>query len=662
MFAIAEDGQEPVLWRFDQPDSEESQKAKMLFEFAVDFGSPIYAYNSGFESAISHYRLLKDVGVNPPDVDQFVCTQAMCRRSGIPVSLADSSAFLQLTQEKDKKGKLLIGVFSDQTKAVTLTHGSEKRKSSNPILENPVPWDWTMTLAGESVTVAEAWDMFCSYCRTDVKVEREVHRRLKKFELSGSELEGFLFTSRMNALGAPVNMDAAAHAFVITEEYRKDLERDFQKLTGLMPTQTAKVLAWLQEQGYAEDNLQSATMESMLGSSLLTPKGSKALEIRSYLSFAAIKKVGAILETACPDSTLKGMFTWYGASATGRWTSSGVQLQNARKASIPNPDAAYKDICDKTDLEIFGFLYGNPYEAVASCVRNFIQPSSGNILAVDFSNIESRVAAWLAGQDDLLDMYRSGRDAYKELAVKVFGVKLEDVTKEQRFVGKVGNLSLVFQTAAKTFHETCAAWGMPIDKKLACLTVKTFREENHMFPKTWRAVESSAVKAVKNPGEWFKANDLISFAASNKAPFPRLVMRLASGRDIVMPLPEVVRSTKKHRDYETGETREWESDDLRFYSSLKNHSGYGMVSTYGGSLFQSATQATARDIMQNGCVNAQKRGYRIFSIIHDEVLAYDDHPDGLEGLESILCEHPDWLPEDFPLAASGEVCPYYTKS
>lgn len=659
MFAVANCDDTPLLWRCDEPKSKESIAAKQLLARKHD---GIYAFNAGFEAAVSHYRLLADVGIDAPDIERFRCTQLLARRASIPVSLATAAQFLKLPVDKDAKGKALIGIFSDQRKLVTLKRGKETRKSASPILETPVPWDWHLTVAGESVTVREAWDMFCSYCRQDVVVEREVHHALTPFEPPTLDHDGYIFTNHLNALGAPVNLPAAAHAQSILDEHQDKLVKRFQRITGYMPSQTARVLEWLQGHGYKAKDLQAATMRDHLESPPLSATGKEALEIRSNLSFAAIKKVKAILDSACPDNTLKGMFTFYGASATGRWTSSGVQLQNVRKPTIENPDLAYLDICEKTDSEIFEMVHGNPYEAVASCVRNFIQPHHGRMLACDLSNIESRVAALMAEQMDLLATYREGRDAYKELASKVFRVPVDKVTKDQRFVGKVGNLSLVFATGAKTFHETCAAWGMPIEKKLACATVRTFRQENAMFPKTWRAVEAAAVKAINAPGQWFKANPFISFASTKKAPFFRLMMKLPSGRCLCYPLPMVQRTVKKHTDYETGETREWESDDITYWGQLKMSTQWGRVGTHGGVLFQNSVQATARDVMLHGCLAADARGYRIFSIIHDEVLAYDDHDDGIAGLEECMTSLPEWLPADFPLAASGEVCDYYTKS
>jgi DNA polymerase len=355
---------------------------------------------------------------------------------------------------------------------------------------------------------------------------------------------------------------------------------------------------------------------------------------------------------------MRGLLLYCGAQRTWRWTSSGPQLQNARKPTISHPDEAYTDICAGVDRESLRVFYGNPYEVVASCIRNFIKPHQGKMLALDLSNIESRVSCFLAGCDHELDHYRHNRDAYKQLAADVFNVPVEKVTKEQRFVGKVGTLSLCFQTGAKTFWETCAAWGMPIDKKTAARTVKVFRETKPEFPKTWRAYESAMVKAINSPGKWTDATPHVSFARSIKEPFDRLLMRLPSGRSIVLPLPRVERKIQRHKDFETGETREWETDVVSFYGSLRGHAGWGRVQTYAGDAFQTSVQALARDIMLHGCLQAEKKGYEIFNLVHDEAHAHDGDLDGFIKAFTTL---PDWLPEDFPLACAADRVDYYSK-
>jgi DNA polymerase len=658
MFAILVDDEAPLAWRFDDPQCEESLAAVALLRKVIEEGHLLFAHNAPFELAIATYRLMQDVGVRPPSIEQIRCTMAMCRTAALPPSLAGASEFLKLGVDKDKRGKALIGIFSDQTKVVTLTRGKEKMKTGNPILEDDIPWDWMVTVGGESMTVRAAWLAFIEYNRQDVRVERGVHKTLHKFELEGQELEGFLFDLRMNLRGIPVNLPALGTAQAIIESVGAKLAAEFTEVTGLQPTQTMKVLQWLQERGYPGADLTGATMKEYLGHESLIGDAPRALEIRSLLSFAAVKKVKAMKETACPDGHMKGLFTWYGAQRTGRWTSGGPQPQNARRPSIKDADFVYSLVCDGIDPDGFSSLYEKEYECMASVVRNFIQPHQGMMLDADYSNIESRVAALIAGQESMLDAYREGRDLYKELAVAIFNVPFEEVTKEQRFVAKIASLACIYSTGARTFHETCATWGMPIEKKLACHTVRVFRQTNEQFPITWRKYGTTAVKAINEPGVWHPVNEFVAFAYSNTKPFPRLVMRLPSGRKLVLPMPKVSRVMKKHRDYETGEEREWETDEISFYGSLRGYAGWGRVATYPADLFQSSVQATARDIMQNGCLNAQAKGFEIFALIHDQALAHDGD---IDQFVDALCTRPSWLPENFPLAAEGNRVPYYSK-
>lgn len=668
MFAISKNGGDPVLWDYLSPDSEESNNAWCLLNEAVETNSIISSFNVGFELAVSHYRLMKDVGIGCPSIEQLRCTRAMALRAAIPASLAKASKFLKLEEDKDARGKALISVFSDQSKLVLIRDtkvrrreqiAPDRRKVASPLLVNPIPWEWEITVAGEHITVRQAWDWFKEYCRRDVVVEGAVADALKRYELTGHELEGFQFDLRMNHRGAPVNMPALVHAEGMIQQHAERLTSEFREITSLMPSQTAKVLEWLKDQGYPGDNLQRATMDEWLGSTLMSDKARRALEIRAQLSFAAVKKIPTMIETACPDNRMRGLFRWHGAQRTGRWTSSGPQLQNAKRPTIKDPDSAYADIVAGVDLDTFAERHGNPYEAIASCVRNFLQPHDGRkMLDADYAGIELRLAGLMAGQDDMVQAFREGRDLYKELASIIFGVPVSSITKDQRFVGKTAYLACIYQVGARTFFNTCAMWGQEIPKKLAIKSVRVFREQNHRFPETWRSYHDAAINAMRHHNKWFHATPMVKFAYVNAKPFPRLVMRLPSGRDIVHPLPQVKTVVKETEDFETGEVREWEAEQISFYGQLKGSAKWGRVETYAGSLFQSSVQATARDLMVNGCVEAERRGFKIFSVIHDQALAEEGDP---EEFAKALCTLPDWMPQDFPLVAESALVDFYKK-
>jgi DNA polymerase len=656
MFAIAKNDNPPVAWNFIDGNKGEGMIALHDLRRAIETGGRIYSHNAGFEIPMSHYRMVTDLGVEPPPLEVWRCTKAMALRAAIPASLAGASDFLKLS-DKDKRGKALIGVFSDQRHLTTLSNGKQRMKVPSPILCDPIPWDWTVTVAGEHHTVRKAWEMFIDYCRQDVVVEQQIHKKLAKFELTGTELDGFLFDLRMNHRGIPVNVPALRHAKTIVDEHAAALTQEFLALTGLMPSQNKKVKEWLQARGYKGDSLDLESREKY-AADLEDPDAKMALHLAGQLSFAAVKKVDAMLDTTCPDDRMRGLFTWHGAQRTGRWTSSGPQMQNAKKPSIKQPDEAYKYLCEGACIDTLRQFYGNPYEVIASVIRNFVKPHSGMMLDADYSNIESRVASWLVGCDGELQMYRDGRDIYKDMASTIFNTPYDEVSKEQRFVGKVAILSCCFQTSAQKLHETCAAWGQPVSKEVAIQAVKTFRGSKPQYPDAWKAYGSAISKAIKAPGEWFDASPYVKFGRTLKEPFDRLIMRLPSGRDIIYPYPQIQRKVTRNKDFETGEWREWETDEITFYGQGKVGVNWMRVATYPASCFQSSVQGTARDFMLYGCLQAEKAGFDIFALIHDQALAEDGDPDKFV---EALCTLPPWVPKDFPLAAAGGRVPYYAK-
>ena len=433
LFAIAKDDESPIVWRYDNCEGVESKRAKILLKEAVESGSPIRAFNVGFEAAICKYVLKRQLDIDPPSLYQWRCTQFLCRRSGAPPSLAKAAEFLKLGDQKNPVGKALIHVFSDQNKTVDLLPPREagvpekdwkklKRTSASPILETTIPWDWTMNVAGDRITVREAWEQFIAYCRQDVVVEREVARKLAKMEPSPEVLAGFHFDLRMNDRGVPVDLPTLKMAQKLILAYEEDLTGRFEKLTGLRPSQTAKVLAWLKERGYTGNSLNVATVADVKAKhyAKLSEEGRKALDLRVALSFAAVKKVPAMMEWVCPDGCIRGAFTFYGAQKTGRWTSQGPQFQNMKK-----PGKKLKKLiphiydllaAGELDNELVAILFGNPYEVYASLSRYFVRIPGQQIYDVDFAQVEARILPALIGCERILDKFRRGEDIYMDVA------------------------------------------------------------------------------------------------------------------------------------------------------------------------------------------------------------------------------------------------------
>jgi DNA polymerase len=670
MFAIAKDDEEPVLWDSLAPNTQESQAALALLKQAIDSGVPIYAHNAQFELAISTYRMRPDLGIDPPHIDQWRCTLAMCRRAAAPESLAESAKFFGLNAPKDSRGKALIGIFSDQRKEITLTNGTEKAKFNTPPMTHA---DWSVKLhgAGVEMTVRESWELFKEYCRQDVRVEQELHRKINHFDLRGDVLESFQFDLRMNWRGVPVNVPALKNArgFVIRQQEK--LGRQFKDLTGLEHTQRGAVQDWLQARGYQGDNMQAATVDAALENpESMTHEARKALKLRSGITFAALAKIPAMIESVCPDGRVRGTTQWH-AARTGRAGGRIIQPQNFRKSTIGGEEhLCYKMLCEGWDDSWIEEMWDSPLEAVASSIRHFIQPAESGFYDLDYAGVEARITPWLAGDTDKLDFIASGGDPYKRTASMVFSIPYEQVEKWQRTIAKPIELGCCFMVGARGLRTSLAGAPYFIDRSLPeCRHyVKTYRDGHPQTIKAWRDIEEGAKYAIKNPGKTADACDgKLRFQCGRVAGIPYLTMRLPSGRKLYYPHP-TIKATWKAYDLEEMEEEPWKFeekgywiDQISFYGKITGKSIWGRVPTWSGRLFENAVQSIGADLLNRGCIEAERRGYPICMIVHDQALCEQSATEGsLEGFTEALCIKDEWS-MTFPLEASGEVTPYYMK-
>lgn len=694
MFAVARDEDEPVLWRFDDPFGDESMAAWDILNDAVKNGELVYAHNVGFELAICTYRLLKDVGIEPPLLDNWRCTLAMCRRAAAPESLAAAAEFFGLEDKKDAIGKALIGVFSDQEKIVTLepppgmkdpetvkplkngkfTVGKKpkNRKSANPILDDEILWDWQVKVGGELMTVRDAWEAFCRYCKVDVIVERRLRQKLNRFELAGDELASFLFDLRMNHRGVPVNVTALRNAQEIVSHHKEKLGARFRRMTGLEPSQGKVIQQWLRDRGYPEDNLQAGTVEKVLENppESMTPLAIEALKTRSLLSYAALAKLPTMESAACDDGRVRGTTQWH-AARTGRAGGRIIQPQNFRKTTIGDESLlCYGMMCDGTDPHLFADFWDSPLEAIASSIRHFIHPHEGAFYDVDYAGVEARITPWLAGDQKKLQIILDGVDLYKRMATFVFGVPYDEVTKDQRTICKPIELGCCFMVGGKGLRDAMAQPPYNIERTLKeCRHyVKTYRDNHPETVAAWKGIEEAAKCAIEKPGNTYTACDgKLSFVCGRAAGVPYLTMRLPSGRRMYYPHPKIKPTWKAYDEEEMAEEA-WKREEkgywinqISFYGKMRDKPVWGRVATWGGRLFENAVQAIGADLLNRGCIEAERRGFDIAMIIHDQALCETkDAPGTLEEFMDAFCTKDPWA-ETFPLEASGAIQPFYLK-
>ena len=665
-----EDG--PIeIWDCSATKEENAAARALLQEVSDDANTVIFAHNAPFELAITAYGWKRAFGFKPPEIEQWRCTAALCRTAAIPYSLKDAAEFLGLEEQKDTAGAALI------------------RKFSLPKKDG----EWTEPAADK-----KAWESFREYCRKDVEVERQIHKRLQALDLKGWVLDSFQMDLRMNHRGVPINVPGVIEAEKLVKGYNDRMWEEFTNFTGLLPTQTARSLEWFQAEGYPEKDLRSATITKVLtgeiiteegddtgevvqpGWSKMTEHGVKALKLRALLSFAALKKLPTMRNAVCPDNRVRGVLMWHGASRTGRHSSRILQVQNMRRPTVKNTERIYAEICsgkiDALDLEV---EHGPPLECVASCIRHFIDPGEGKqFIDVDFSQIEARTLAWLAGHKALLQAFHDGKDLYKQTASMTFGVPYDEVDKDLRFLGKVVSLACGYQGGTNAFQIMAKNYGTEVTEEKAVEVVKAFRANNTPIVNLWKAMQASAIEAIRNPGRWVAVNSLIRFGLTNALGYPSLVMELPSKRRIQYPKPSI-RTVYKFKNQKTGrwdeisenraldadgETKEgvWATQEITYAGQMKQSVKWGRVTTHGGVFTENACQAVAGDFLTHGTLNAEKAGYEPCFVVHDQLITNyrPERGETVDGLISALCRIPEWAP-GFPLNAVGGLTDFYTK-
>jgi DNA polymerase len=702
--AIAEEENDPVVWHkepilWNEKDLEHlyNRPAEKLLEKISRPDSVVYAHNAQFEIACLDALMEKTTGFKPPAHHQWRCTAAMGRRAALPASLEKLAETLNLKNLKDNKGKSLIRKFS-----IPQTAGKKKGEFIEPQEE------------------IEAFKEFCDYCIQDVRVEQEIHKTLKDFELTGFPLQTFLLDIEINCRGFPVNLDALRKAEKLVNEETERLETEFLALTGLKPSQGAKLLVWLKERGFKHDNLQAATLEEFFETfdeedEAASPELKEVLKIKKHISFASLKKIPTMISCAGPqDNRVRGTHTYHGAG-TGRWSASLVQPQNFKK---PAPymeslsPSAYKDIQEGCNTDWLRLNYGPPLEVIASCIRHFIQDGKP-MLSADYSAIEARLLAWQADEKWKLEVFKGHGKIYEAAACQMFGVTMKDFDDYKKEHGKHHPL----RQKAKAGELACGYAGgtgalvrmgalkQGLTKKELPGIIMSWREANPSIVKMWGDIERASKTALMTPGKVFPFGKGCAFFSTHTAGMKYLFMRLPSGRKIAYPKPEIVPQLRwtevtfvkdedgelveelvmkklfnpteeqiarlKHRESLGGPLKEDKKpyikgvrlgEAITVFSQLPKTVHWGRVEIHPGIFCNNQIQGIAGDFMANGLLQAEAAGYPTLMIIHDEDLAQYDLSEDRSPNHFVECltKLPPWA-EGMPLAAEGGVVEFYQK-
>jgi DNA polymerase len=628
MASIATDDEGPYLFTADGAPMHptHSKAMRLLLQMAKDPTGLIWAWSAMFEWALTKNKWRSFMGTDcpVPAMDRFRCVSVMARCAGLPPKLETFSEHVPIRHKKDKEGRRLILKFS-----IPQRDGSRVRPTDDPA----------------------DFQRFGEYCLGDNDSEREAHRLLEPFKLNEAMTQAWILDQKINDRGLPVNVPALRNAKKIIDEANADLVAQFQKMTGLNPTQRDAVKLYLDvAYDLKMPDMTADTIEEKLKDE--DHPAYPVLLLYSKIQYSAVKKVQTMLDCVCDDGYVKGTLQFYGAG-TGRHAGRLIQPQNFKRPTIKGTDIAFEMIklgCTRDDLDM---VYGNSLEVISSCIRNFIICGWD----ADYASIEARIVNWLAGQENILEEYRTADkwtgdkkdkpDQYRKMAATIYGILERIVDADQREVGKRAVLGCGYSMAAETFKRTCwEQYGIFVTIELAEKAVAAYRARHPKVKNLWYLVDKAAHSAVSNPGTVYKAGDKLRLWVHTYGGIPYLLMRIPSGRSLAYPWPKLEPSRK----YEG-------RNEVTFFGHIKGNL-WGRVGTYGGKLVENADQATAFDIMIYGAVNAEKRGYQILTLIHDQALALRRKHQTVQEYVAALTALPQWA-EGLPITAEGKEVDYY---
>lgn len=579
-----------------------------------------HAHNAAFER-----NAFKTIGYNIP-IEQWRCSAIKAAYCGLPLSLDKVSKAMDLQEKaKDANGKNLIKYFSIPIKP-TKVNGMRTRNFPHHNLEK--------------------WEKFKQYCIQDVEAEREIDKRLEKYIIPDFERKIYVLDQQINDRGILIDLEMAQNAVNIDSENSIILANRIKELTGVdNPNSAAQIKKWLGEAtGKKINSLAKEFMPKLIEESE-SAVVSEVLNLRQKSSKTSVKKYTAMLDCACDDLRARGLLQFYGANRTGRWAGRLIQLQNLPRNYLSDLSLA-RQIVKDNDNDLMTMSFDDVADTLSQLIRTAFIPEPGNIFGVsDFSAIEARVIAWLAGEKWRQEVFATHGKIYEASASKMFGVPLETVTKgsDLRYKGKVAELALGYQGAVGAMKRMGGeAMGLSEDEMSSI--VKKWRLANKNIVKLWKEVEGNVLRA-------FKSKSLIETKFFNyEYDGDVLTIQLPSGRKLFYQKPSKVVGS-------------YGQESITYYGLNQEIKQWAKIDSYGGKFVENIVQAVARDLLAEAMINLAKEGFDIVMHVHDEIvceLNINTAKEDLKQMENIMGIVPKWA-NGLILTADGYLTEFYKK-
>lgn len=572
------------------------------------------AHNSAFERACLTRYLGHDL---PPE--EWEDTMILAAMNGLPLSLDAAGAALELRDQKIREGTALISYFCKPCKP-TIANGGRTRN-----LPEHAP---------------DKWERFKAYCKRDVEVEQAIYRRLRSFPVTDFERKVWALDARINERGVRIDTGLVAAAIAQNEAFTTRRMAEMRRLTGLEnPNSVAQLKDWLETAGMSADSLNKAAVLE-LKDKATDPTTRRVLELRQQLGKTSVTKYEAMQSAVCADGRVRGLLQYYGAGRTGRWAGRLVQVQNLPQNHLAGLGLV-RELVRERDLETLELCFDSVPDVLSQLIRTAFVAGEGNIFHVaDYSAIEARVIAYLAGEKWRMDVFRSGGDIYCSSASAMFRVPVvkHGVNGHLRQKGKIAELACGYGGGVGALR-AFGADKMGLTEEEMQDIVTQWRAASPAIPRFWRDAESAAVRAINNPGRTTTVPCGVKYRRDGDA----LRCRLPSGR--ILSYWDAKLDTDGSICFmgQNQTTRRWEK-----------------TGTWGGKLVENIVQAYARDCLAVAMVRLAEEGWKICFHVHDEVIVEAPIGTSWEQVAEVMGRPIDWAP-GLLLRGDGYSTPFYRK-
>jgi DNA polymerase len=590
------------------------------------------AFNAQFEMTCLSKMLGKDL-----PADQWECTSVHALYLGLPNDLAGVCTAIKAPDEyhKQRAGHALIRVFCLPCRP-TKTNGGRTRNRPH---HEP-----------------QKWQLFKSYCAGDVKSERYVCGKLATFPVPPKERKLWLLDQKMFRHGVGVDIELIDAAIYCDEVVKKTMRAEATRITGLSnPNSVSQLIRWLEkETGEDVTDLRKTSVPKLLekaGPGVVED----VLRLRQEMSKTSVNKYQAMRRGVCSDGRLRGVTQFYGANRTGRWAGRMVQLQNLPQNKLLDLDLARRLVI-KREVELIELLFGSVPDTLSQLIRTALVPKAGHLLVIsDFSAIEARVIAWMAGCQWRIDVFKTHGKIYEASAEQMFKLPAGSVTKKSpyRQKGKIAELALGFQGGVNALINM-GALDMGIPEEELGPIKDAWRLANPEIVRLWYTVETAMKEAIRRKTA---VEIKIAFGQSTikyRYASGYLIVTLPSGRELFYASARIETQDLKNGDFIVAR-----EGSVTYKGIDQTTRRWCRMSTFGGRAVENLVQAIARDCLAESMLALDQAGFNQMFTVHDEDVS-EERTDRLKEMEEIMGRAIDWAP-GLPLRADGFITDYYMK-